>query len=512
MRGAGPTDECGLAWVARAAEIREMDRRAIEEVGLPGRVLMELAGAGTAQRIMDRLGGRPGRALVLCGRGNNAGDGYVIARHLSDAGWTVRCIAAFDPEGLTGDAAANHALFVALGGEVRRLRDRPPTARMANWLSHADVIVDALFGTGLTRPLEGALVELVEAANEARHALRVAVDIPSGVQADTGAVLGAAFEAHVTMTYGLPKPGQLLHPGAGLTGELQTVAIGLPRSVIEAVGASVRASSDAAAARRLPARPADAHKGTFGHVAVVGGSSGKEGAALLAARGALRGGAGLVTWNHGAGALTTLRPAELMTHPLDQGALDPRSDVLVVGPGLGQDAAALTALKLALASGRALVLDADALNLLASDPTLGVPEAAVLTPHPAEAARLLGCATSDVQSDRLDAALRLVARYRCTVVLKGAASVVASPDRPQVIVPVGDAALATGGTGDVLAGFIGALRAQGLDPHEAAWVGAHLHALAGARLGREVGHAGVLAGEVADALPPVMTELRRGWT
>lgn len=513
-----PADAQGLTLLGRAAEVREMDRATIE-LGLPGRVLMELAGAGTARAIVERTGGRPGRAVVLCGGGNNGGDGYVIARHLSDHGWTVRCLATSDPTGLEGDAAANHALWVALGGEVRRVlwdTDEPGargvTARMKNWLNHADCIVDALFGTGLTRDIEGPAALLLEwiEAQCTSHGLRVAVDLPSGVHADTGQVLGRALRCDLTATYGLPKPGLHLYPGRALAGEVVTIHIALPRAIIDRVGASARLATAAAVARWLPARPADSHKGTHGHLCVIGGLAGKEGAAVLTSLGALRAGAGLVTWLVDEGSRSVPRPPELMSRPVGAG-FEPRSTVLLVGPGLGQDALAARLLEASLVDERPLVLDADGLNLLAQRLSPAVGPDAVLTPHPAEAARLLSSTVAEVQADRISAAEALVAATQATVILKGASSVVASHGQPAVVVPTGDPTLAAGGTGDVLAGVVAAFVAQGLAPFEAAVAGAYVHGLAGERAGAERAQRGALASEVADEVPGVVAELVAGW-
>lgn len=501
-------DEDGFELLGLTATSRDMDRQTIEEVGLPGRVLMELAGAGTARLIRERLGGRPGRATVLCGPGGNGGDGYVIARHLMSAGWQTRCVSMVGAGGLRGDAAANHAAYVALGGSVHEIGARL-TPRMSGWLGHADVIVDALLGTGQDRPVDGAVAELVNTANEKDHGQRVSVDVPTGVDADTGAALGPAFQADFTATYGLSKIGLHQHPGAGLAGEVRVVDIALPLSVVEGVGAPWRLASEQAVTGWLPTRPVDGHKGAFGHVGIVGGAPGMEGAAVLAATAALRAGAGLVTWNRPGPMREVPYPPEVMTH-LSDDSLDERPTVWVVGPGLGT-AQRDRLLDAALATDAPAVLDADALNMLAARGESTPLPGAVLTPHPGEAGRLLGRPAAEVQANRPGAAAELADRFGATVILKGAATVIASPGLPGVIVPIADAALSTGGSGDVLAGVVGGLRAQGCCAHRAAVVGAWLHAAAGSRLGAQRGHQGVLAGEIADAIPAVVGDLRAGW-
>ena len=505
----GWLDARGFPRLARAEEVREMDRQAIQQFGLPSRVLMELAGAGTAEHIASRLGGLAGaRVSVLCGAGNNGGDGYVIARHLADRGHEVTCLSLLAVDGLSGDARANADLWLALGGEVRAL-DAGLDVSVMEALARADVIVDALFGTGLGRPLEGPAAALVEACAQCERPLKVAVDVPSGVDASCGAVRGAAFQADLTTTYGLDKVGLHTSPGAERAGEVVVVPIGLPRAVVEAVGASARLATESAVARLVPRRAATGHKGTFGHVGVLGGFAGKEGAAQLAALGALRVGAGLATWASPEKAPP--RAAEIMHHDLREEPTH-RPDVWVVGPGLGQDHAGRRALAWAWEAGRPLVVDADALNLLAQEGDLARARGHVITPHPREAARLLGTTVEAVEGDRLAALEALVARSEAIVVLKGARTLVGAPGEPAVVFDRPTPALAVGGAGDVLAGAAGGLMAQGLGAWEAAIVAVWIHGSAGARCGRGRGERGALASEIADALPFVLGELLAGWS
>jgi hydroxyethylthiazole kinase-like uncharacterized protein yjeF len=504
-------DAAGFEMLGTAAESRELDRRTIEEVGIPGRVLMELAGAGTVEAIAARVGGAVGKAVVLCGGGQNGGDGYVIARHLDDRGWRVRCVSVVDPAGLTADAAANHGIWRARGGELKVLADGV-SGSVGHALGHADLVVDALFGTGLTRAVEGAAAALIAEANAARHGLKVAVDLPSGLLADGRLAGGAVFRADLTATYGLAKPGLHHAAGAPWAGEVRVVGIGLPRVAVAEVARTWRVADEGAVAARLPRRDAAAHKGSSGHVGIIGGFEGKEGAAVLAGAGALRGGAGLVTWCRPGGAASGVeRPPELMASDLAEG-LPERVEVCVVGPGLGQGADGRSALGLALASGRRLVVDADALNLWAQRQSgARLPAGTVITPHPAEAGRLLGTDAARVQEDRGGAAVELARLTGAVVVLKGARTVVAAPDGPSVIIPISEPVLAAAGTGDVLAGVVAALLAQGLDSMDAAVCGAFLHGLAGRRLAAMRPAGGVLASEVAGAVAEVMGELRLGW-
>jgi len=503
-------DARGFELLATADEVREMDRRTIEELGLPGRVLMELAGAGAAAALAARLGDVPGKATVLCGGGNNGGDGFVVARHLVDRGWTVVCVSLKPGDALTGDARANHDLWVALGGEVRVVKDKA-TASMRHVIGHADAVVDALFGTGLGRAIAGPAADLIAMANAATDGLKVAIDVPSGVDATTGRVAGdgVAFRADLTATFGVAKPGLYTGPGADLAGEVVVVGIAFPRSVVDGVGASHRLATASGVAGLLPARPRDGHKGTFGHVGVIGGFVGKEGAGQLAARAALRVGAGLSTWATPGDAPS--RAPEVMHHDLRSG-LPARPNVLVVGPGLGTDAVAADALEVARSDGRPLVLDADALNLLSERDAASAAAGHVVTPHPREASRLLKSRVEEVERDRLAAASALVAATGAVVVLKGARTVVAAPGAPPVIFDLPTPALAAGGTGDVLAGAIAGLVAQGLTLHDAALCGVWLHAHAGRAAGQGRADRGVLASEVADALPHALADLVNGWT
>lgn len=518
-------DGDGFLRVASQDESRRIDQATITggwgdppAPPIPSRVLMELAGAGAARLIRMRAGGLPAKAVVLCGPGNNGGDGFVVARHLHAAGWTVRCVLLGAPT--TADAIANRDLWRALGGE-ERIAERHPssegersaaTARMKNWLGHANAIVDGLFGTGLARPLDGAAADLVAAANAADHGLRIALDVPSGIDADRGAVLGVAFRADLTVTFGLPKLGCYLGAGPDHAGEVVALDIGWAGPAIAAVGTSARLADRSALARFVPRRDPGGHKGTFGHVGVIGGFAGTEGAAVLAARGAFRAGAGLVTWVGEPGPEVIERPAELMRQALGD-ALPERLGALVVGPGLGLREASSRALALALADERPAVLDADALNMCARDgaiAAIGRAGPRVLTPHPLEASRLIGVDVAAIQADRLGAAGALADRSGAVAVLKGRNPIVAAPGRAPVIFDLAEPTLAVGGSGDVLAGLVGALLGQGLAPFAAALLAVHLHGEAGRRAGLGRAQRGALASEIADEVPAILAALEIG--
>jgi hydroxyethylthiazole kinase-like uncharacterized protein yjeF len=491
------------------AEVRAFDRDAIKRLGLPGLLLMENAGAQAAALLRTKFPERLGRVLVLGGVGQNGGDAWVVARHLLCAGVRPRCVLVGELTKVAGDARVNLSALEALGLAVEH--GLAPAAIPAA-AREASLIVDGLFGTGLDRPLTGALLELVEALNASGTAL-VALDLPSGIDADTGQPLGGALRAALTVTFAGHKPGLHQHPGAALAGELHCVSIGVPapnnvaRGLIEA--------QDVAAL--LPRRPADAHKGSSGHVLAIAGSAGKTGAALLAATGALRAGAGLVTIASDAETRRALdhKVVELMTAELpEQGtaaaalALASGKAAALLGPGLGlgPERRAL-ARELALALPLPCVLDADALTALGTElgELRGCAAARVLTPHPGEASRLLGRSTAAVQADRLRAAQELAAASGQVVVLKGARSVIAGPQGELRISRAGTPALGVAGTGDVLSGAIAALLAL-LAPFEAAFCAVELHARAGEIAARS--DRGLLASEVAAALALALEQVR----
>ncbi len=510
--GSGQLD---LGWPCPTSDqMREIDRDAIEKRGLPGRVLMENAGRAVAEAVRQRYS-TTRRPLVLCGSGNNGGDGFVVARVLRETlPGCVPTLACFGSrERHSPETAANYELVATEG--VRCLH-APDLEQIEELLQGADLLIDALFGVGLTRGIEGPLAELVSRLNEV-DLPTLAVDVPSGVCATTGRVLGVALHADVTVTIGLPKLGLVVVPTPG---SLCVADIGFPRESYRAVPVRATLLDESAIARHLPQRAAHAHKGSFGHCLIVGGSLGKTGAPLLAARGAMRAGAGLVTVAVPETLLGTVaaQSLEAMTLALPDvgcGALAARAasevegelasrSVLVIGPGLGTSEETRTAVRAILdAAARPVVVDADALNAIGEElEALRSTYPRVLTPHPGEAARLLGCNVPDLQADRVAAAREIARRSGAHVVLKGARTLVAAPDEGIWINPTGGPGLAAGGSGDVLAGVLGALLAQGLDTPVAASVGVFLHGRSGER--RAVG---LLAREVADGIPDVWQAL-----
>ncbi|GAB4259305.1 MAG: NAD(P)H-hydrate dehydratase [Deferrisomatales bacterium] len=496
------------------AEMRALDRFTIEEAGLPGAVLMETAGRGVFERVWARYR-RPavrGPVVVVCGRGNNGGDGFVAARCLAHRGCAVTVYLLGALEAVRGDAAVHLGAYLGCGGRLEEVAaGSAQGAREA--LRRAALVIDAVLGTGLTDEVRGAAAEAIGWMQEAAGPV-VSVDIPSGVSSDTGRVCGAAVRADLTVTFAFPKRGHFVHPGAELTGRLEVVDIGVPPAALAAVPPTAYLLEDRDAAQAFR-RPAAAHKGTFGHVVVFGGSPGKTGAAGLAAWGALRCGAGLATVAWPEGLSHPGLPLEVMTAPLPGGRWDPaqweaarpaaaRAQALVVGPGMGAAEGAQGFLGRLLGEpGPPAILDADALNLVARSPGLWKRRRreVVLTPHPGEAARLLGCPVPQVQGDRLAAVAQLAERFECPVVLKGAGTLIRAPGGPVWVVSRGNPGMATAGSGDVLSGVVGALAARGLAPAVAARVGAHVHALAGDLAAGRIGEEGMVASDLLAALP-----------
>jgi ADP-dependent NAD(P)H-hydrate dehydratase / NAD(P)H-hydrate epimerase len=505
--------------IATPEEMRAVDRRAVEEYGMPSLLLMENAGRAAADRAVALLRETGARTvLVLCGRGNNGGDGFVAARHLWNRGVPVRCCLFGDPEELQGDPLVNFDLLRRLGVPVS-----PPPMDPAS-PARETLVIDALVGTGFRGELTGALAEAVEALTRAGGPV-LAVDVPSGLNAETGQVAGPCVRATETITFGAPKVGLVTHPGREFRGNLTVAHISLPRPLLAEL--PVEWVTAERAAPLWPVRPPGAHKGDAGRLFLLAGSPGMTGAAVLAAQGALRAGAGLVTVGVplGLNPILEVKLTEAMTVPLPETAFGclglPALEVVrdrlraagacAVGPGLGQSSETGDLLRELLAEcGLPMVLDADALNLLAPAGAGTFPPQAILTPHPGEMARLLGTSVETVQSNRLDTARRAAERFGCTVVLKGPASVVASPDGRVAINSSGHAALATGGTGDVLTGVIAAVLARGVSGFEAAVAGVFLHGAAGEIAGARLGAPGAVAGDVVFALPEAIRRLQTG--
>jgi len=500
------------------AQIQALDRLMINQAQIPSLVLMENAGRSATEVILNRWPEHAKRSLVVCGTGNNGGDGFVVARHLASAGCQVRVVALGAPEKLTEDAAQMAAAFSGSGGQVQWVSDSTQLRAVQDALAGSQLIVDALFGTGLSKPLTGLHMDVVELLNQSQIPC-CALDIPSGLDADTGSVLGGVVRANVTVTFAHPKVGLYSTSAAECVGELSIGSLGILADSWKQVGSTAQRVELQDVAQWLPHRKSTIHKGLAGRVAVVAGSPGTTGAALLAAQGALRAGAGLVTHVGFQSTINAIesRVLEAMTKALDSGdARQQLRDVLrttqcvVLGPGLGTftDSKVLVEETLKQAA-VTVVVDADALTLLAAAPEwLTVsPEKRILTPHVGELARLLKTDVTSIEADRFQALKAAVALTRAVVVLKGAYTLVGAPDMLPLVVGEPCPALATGGSGDVLAGVIGALSVS-LAPWCAAACGVYLHNWAARRWARLHGSdRGLLAHELADSIPDALAEL-----
>lgn len=509
------------------AQMRAFDRHAIENCHVPGVILMENAGRGAAD-VASRLlpsGLSGARVVVVCGAGNNGGDGFVVARHLWARGADVSVFLAGSPERVFGDARINHDAYVDLGGEVTVVRPTEANvesgglADLEAALGLADLVVDALFGTGLDRPIAAPMASIIDAINRA-PGRRLALDIPSGLDADSGAPLGACVEAHDTVCFGHLKVGLLTPQGARFAGRVHVCDLGVPDTILGKVGHVAEVIERRSVARWLEPRETDAHKFSVGAVLVCAGSAGKSGAALLSARGAFRAGAGVVTiatWPEALAAVDARMPEVMAValdraHPLTRlGELLDRRKAVVMGPGFGLDDAAKKVLEHILEHFEGpIVVDADAITQFKGRPQrlAKAKGPLVLTPHAGEMGRLLGMSAEAVEQDRFGAVRRLVDATKAVVVLKGARTIVASPEGRIAVNTTGNPLLATAGAGDVLAGMIGALLCS-MRPFEAAMTGVHLHGLVGDVLRGRSGDRGVFASEIADEVPRVMEALAR---
>jgi len=504
-------------------QMQACDRAAIEDDGIPELVLMENAGTQVVESMEEFFGDeQPELVAVLCGKGNNGGDGLVIARHLHNLGRVVRVYLFADPAELDGSVVANHRMAMTTGVEIVGVADGDAWDAVADDLPAFDCVVDALFGTGIKGALRGHFGDVVDDINASGAAI-VAVDLPSGLSADSGDVVGPAVDADLTVTFEAPKLCHAFPPACELCGELGIVDIGIPRHRLEAVDGALDLLTPADVAGILDPRQTDTHKGSYGRVVIVAGSPGMAGAAALAARAALRGGAGLVTVAapDSVFSIIAAQVVEALVQPLASNAhggfaaaaqaglmeLAATADVLAVGPGIGTSPETAELIRaLVTASSVPVVLDADGLNAFVGDfeelQKVGPP--CIITPHPGEAARLLGITTAEVQNDRVGAARDLAARSGAIAILKGYRSLIASANGAIAVNPTGNPGMATGGSGDVLTGLIAAFVGQGVEPVTAARAGAFYHGEAGDRAAELMGEVSLIASDIIDMLPEAL--------
>jgi len=503
--------------IADAQTIRDADRTAIEKYGITGLQLMENAGRGLAEIIKREAS--PSRVAIFAGKGNNGGDGYVAARHLRNWGYKPSVYSLGSIADLKGDAASNAASWVRMGGEVRELLSSDDLRSVGSPVSHSSIIVDAIFGTGLSQEVSGLHAQAITFINSLNKKT-IAVDMPSGIDATTGAVLGYAVKAHVVATMAILKLGLLLYPGRLYAGRVEVVDIGVPTEIIDDPGIKWNLITGEDIGKIIRPRKPESHKATHGHVLLLAGSPGMTGAACMAAVSAMRTGAGLATLGvpESLNDIIEVKTTEVMSKALPETshrtlgelsfeairAILPNKTAVVIGPGAGNSDELRRLVERLVSEARVpIVIDADGLNSFAPRiATLkGSGAKVVLTPHPGEMARLLGISTADVQSDRIGAAQKLVELTGATVVLKGAGTVIADPLGNIYINMTGNPGLATAGTGDVLAGMIGGLLAQGYGTIEAAMAAVYIHGLAGDEVKRKHGELGMMATDLVDEIP-----------
>ena len=513
--------------IVTAQEMREIDRRAASEYGIPSLLLMENAGLQVflaAERYFPDLTSR--RISIFCGTGKNGGDGFVLARHLLNRGIAARVYILAKKEEIKGDARLNLEVLERMGVPMVEISTGHDLLEKGDEVSASDLIVDALLGTGLEGPAHGLMAEAISLINKLGKPV-VSVDIPSGLSADTGHVFGPCIKASLTVALALPKRSHFLYPAARYAGKVEVADIGIPRSLLNEPKIQVNLPESRELAAALPKREPDSHKGDFGHVLVIAGSAGKTGAAAMAAKAALRIGAGLVTL----GLPESLNEAmeakldEVMTEPLpetDQKSISvealnkvlyliEKKAVLAIGPGLSTHPSTCQLVhELISQVGIPMIIDADGINAICQDIEVlrKATPPLILTPHPGELSRLLSISKEEIIQKRIEIAQEMARGLGIHMVLKGAATIIAHPDGQVYINPTGNPGMATGGTGDVLTGMLAGLIAQGISIEKALRLGVYLHGLAGDIAARELGEEAMIAGDITERLPAAIRELK----
>jgi hydroxyethylthiazole kinase-like uncharacterized protein yjeF len=512
--------------IVNAAQMKKIDHTAINEYNIPGIILMENAGLSVLEEVLESLRSKENQKVaIVCGRGNNGGDGYVVARHLFNRGVDVEVFIIGSPEKIMGDAGINYNILRKLDVKISYLLKDEDLNRFRDSLAQCDIIVDSIFGTGLTRDVDELFKKVIHIMNGAQKGI-ISIDIPSGVGADDGRIYGAAIKANKTITFQLPKIGNYNYPGAEYTGELKIKDIGIPKEIIDKMDLKVNLITKEKIKSLLSLRKNDTHKGSYGKVCMIAGSLGMSGAAILACKSALRSGAGLlkIAIPQSINYILESVAVEAITVPLAEskkGAIESdsikkiielikSSSVTAIGPGSGQSEAFKEILTTVLKhSAKPIVLDADALNVLAKNmelfDLLSVP--AVMSPHVAEMSRLTGKNIEYINNNRIDVALEFAQKRNITVVLKGARTVVAGPRGEIFINQTGNPGMSTAGSGDVLTGVITGLIAQGIEPTQAAIAGVYIHGYAGDMAAERLGEYGLLAGDVLDEVPLAIKKL-----
>jgi NAD(P)H-hydrate epimerase len=510
--------------VATAEQMQELDRKAIEAYRIPGIVLMENAGRGATEVISNTFPDlQKMKIAIVAGKGNNGGDGFVIARYLLNRRISVKVYLLADSKGLRGDAETNFQIFQRMKGEVISIPSSKDYQKMKKELEKFDLLIDAIFGTGLDAEVRGYYREVIDHLNTLQKPI-VAIDIPSGLDANTGKPFGTAVRASLTITFGLPKIGHVISPGLDYVGKLKLVDIGLPKKLVEEerIQTYLLENDEIRGWLSTPRRP-DTHKGDYGHLLVIAGSVGKTGAAAMTCETALRIGAGLVTLAipKSLNAIMEVKLTEVMTEPLPETpkqtlSLRAFSSILrlcenkkavIIGPGIGtfKETQSLI-LKLIKTLNLPIILDADGLTALATQPkTLPTTNRSlILTPHPGEMAKLIRSTPKDVQEDRISISRNFAQSHHVHLVLKGHRSLIATPKGEVFINPTGNPGMASGGTGDVLTGMIGGLICQGFDILQSLQMAVYLHGLAGDEMAQELGEKSLIARDIIEKIPALL--------
>lgn len=518
-------------YIATAHEMRNIDRRATDKFGIPSILLMENAAHGILRVIEENYGPIKGRKItIVCGKGNNGGDGLAVARLLHNRDAVVQVILLADTGEMKGDAQTNLNIALKMGiniaipsplaGEGKGEGADIWAVRTA--LNHSYLIIDAIFGTGLSAHVTGDHLEIIELINDSGRTV-VSVDIPTGINSDTGEVMGDAVKADATITFTLPKRGHFLYPGSELTGKLHIVDISIPEPAIEEEGISLNLLTEDDITRLIPDRLENSHKGSFGHVLVIAGSMGKGGAAAMTSLSCLRSGAGLVTLAtpESVQPLIAGMVKEIMTYPLPETAektigldaieaimkLSKDKDIVALGPGLTTNEETVEVVRRIIKELKIpVVIDADGINALAGGHG-GGNSFTILTPHPGEMARLTGKSSAEIQKDRIGIARDFAVNNGVFLVLKGAHTVIAEPSGTVHINQTGNPGMATAGTGDALTGIIAGLIAQNIDISSAVRLGVYLHGLAGDIAAKEKGMIGMIAGDLIERIPEAIRQV-----
>ena len=500
--------------------MRDIDKGAIQGLGIPGMVLMKNAGRGCLYEIESRYGPISEKGIVIIsGKGNNGGDGFVIARHSANRGGRVSTFLVGKKGDVSGDARINLDILSRMGLTLTEIRDENEFFSLRSALSGCEIVVDAIFGTGFTGEIQGLTKNVIEAINSVNVPV-VSIDIPSGLSGEDGRVSNICVRASLTCTLGLPKRGLYLYPGRLFAGEIEVIDIGLPPSLSDNV--PVELTEPSLLRRFLPERPPDGHKGTFGKVLVLGGSPGMTGAVVLSSLSALKSGAGLVYLGIPSSLNSILeeKATEVVTIPLPEtssrtistSAIDvleryPVPDLVVIGPGMGNHQETREfILSVIKTLNLPIIIDADGLNNLRDSDLEGAHPPLILTPHPGELSRLTGESLEYINQNRIDSAISLAKRWNCTLVLKGAPTVIAGEAKCYLNTS-GCSALATAGSGDVLTGIIAGLCAQGAELLSASVLGVYLHGLSGDIAAREKTEYGVIAGDVMENIPSALCQV-----